>query len=1262
MRKILLLISIFIPMLIWGQNCRITTATNKVCIGNTLLFNVSFDAGFTASSYSWNFGNGGSSNQASPVYQYPGRGRFVPSVTVTFTNSSTCTVSGDTIYVVDNPKADFSISTALVQCFKNNQSCMIDLSSPGADNAPINSRIFLFGDGNFYNPAPGSGNTICHNYSNPIGGVYTLVQEVTDTNNCISRKEIVDAVTVFAKMQDISFTTTYSVQCNQTPVTFNNTSKMPLSLLNSYEWDFGNGNKATSPWTNFVHTYTTVGEFAARLTVIDKNNCRDTFILNPAAKNFKIDSTIYFKNASMCFYGNGFLFQSNNPNIANVNWTYRKIGDPTLVDSVVNAFGDSINFDDCGEYKITMYVRLGSCFTKTDTTVKVFGPKSVIEREPSDRILNSVQCEVNDTVRFRTPVGDFSCYYGNGPMYRLWDFDDAFAPPCTTDTRLNINVGLNCRYSKDSSNVVHRYSDGKDQCYYPKLILGDPIKGCYDTSTASMKLTAPDAGWDSLSTPIRPGLTYVPARPCINDVVTFDLKQTLPSCGRELAWYMPDSACPGATWIQVDTFSNNFTHVYNKTCNPLGYVTVGLIIKNGKDKNGKDCYDTAWYHNMFKFFPINPLFNVQRINTGCNPFRVKMSMVDSIQDSLKTVVINFNAPGGNFVLNFGPNDSIIPSQFYTYTTPGIKRISVTITNTRNCVLQYDLTTFFGFARSFRPNKPVVCLQDSIELIDDISYYNSSTKFWRDPARAAAGKEQIYWDFGDGKGFIKSGALPKYKYDRIGNYRLRMVSVDSLGCRDTFTYGVRVKVVDVKAAIKSMQSRYLCAPQILSFTDESKYFDSSALYNELPYDQIDKWSWNFGDNKPNSLVKNPVHDYTANGTYPVTLRVETTLGCVDSATIPIIIDGPRPSFNILSDTVGCAPFELVLQNTTGYPLVNWVWFFRDQNNAIASTKIDTNVRHTYTQAGVYKIYVVGEDTIFNPLTGQYKTCLAVFPDSLNINAPVRTIRVLPSIGATIIAPDTVCKDAEFNLIARPKQLVPGFAWDFGDGTPVKQTIFPDTVTSYSYSNIQTYRVKMYPLSPGALCVDTAYKDISVSTVEADFEMDQSKLPFIQFQNTSKFAVRYEWDFGHPVSGDKNKSTLENPSHNFIGGDGSFTVCLIAYNAQDCWDSICKLTLPADARVNIPNVFTPNNDFSNDAFDIDIVGYKEYDLIIYNRWGGVVYESLKDGFGNDGINWNGKVFNTGAECPEGTYYFIFKYVMKANPNETKSARGTVTLIRD
>jgi hypothetical protein len=116
MKHKLILFSLFLFLgfgISHAQNCRIVTSSNKVCLGNTLLFTVAFDAGFTATSYSWNFGNGNTSTQASPVYQYPARGLFTPSVTVNFAGGGSCTVNGTPVSVVANPVANFNITTAL---------------------------------------------------------------------------------------------------------------------------------------------------------------------------------------------------------------------------------------------------------------------------------------------------------------------------------------------------------------------------------------------------------------------------------------------------------------------------------------------------------------------------------------------------------------------------------------------------------------------------------------------------------------------------------------------------------------------------------------------------------------------------------------------------------------------------------------------------------------------------------------------------------------------------------------------------------------------------------------------------------------------------------------------------------------------------------------------------------------------------------------------------------------------------------------------
>jgi len=69
--------------------------------------------------------------------------------------------------------------------------------------------------------------------------------------------------------------------------------------------------------------------------------------------------------------------------------------------------------------------------------------------------------------------------------------------------------------------------------------------------------------------------------------------------------------------------------------------------------------------------------------------------------------------------------------------------------------------------------------------------------------------------------------------------------------------------------------------------------------------------------------------------------------------------------------------------------------------------------------------------------------------------------------------------------------------------------------------------------------------------------------------------------------------------------------------------------------LPNVFTPNNDGTNDVF----VSYnpgnyvKNVDMKIYNRWGLLVYRTS-----DPGINWDGRDMNTKRPVSSGVYYYI------------------------
>ncbi len=93
-------------------------------------------------------------------------------------------------------------------------------------------------------------------------------------------------------------------------------------------------------------------------------------------------------------------------------------------------------------------------------------------------------------------------------------------------------------------------------------------------------------------------------------------------------------------------------------------------------------------------------------------------------------------------------------------------------------------------------------------------------------------------------------------------------------------------------------------------------------------------------------------------------------------------------------------------------------------------------------------------------------------------------------------------------------------------------------------------------------------------------------------------------------------------------------------------------PTEIIVDVPNAITPNEDGKNDVLMIDNLDkYPENELIIFNRWGDILYKSKP--YIND---WNGSN-QTGNPLPEGTYY----YVLRLNINDGKILRGDISILR-
>ena len=160
--------------------------------------------------------------------------------------------------------------------------------------------------------------------------------------------------------------------------------------------------------------------------------------------------------------------------------------------------------------------------------------------------------------------------------------------------------------------------------------------------------------------------------------------------------------------------------------------------------------------------------------------------------------------------------------------------------------------------------------------------------------------------------------------------------------------------------------------------------------------------------------------------------------------------------------------------------------------------------------------------------------------------------------------------------------------------------------------------------------------------------------VVFVNTSDPADTYNWDFGNGQGASVND--LSNQTTTYT--DENIYVVTLTITEGNCSDEATQLVnaiIILPLIYDLPNVFTPNGDGTNDFFRINAENVETFEIVILNRWGNVVFESNDANF-----EWNGQVQNTGAECTDGTYFY--KFDITGEGNQQANEHGMIQLVRD
>jgi gliding motility-associated-like protein len=155
------------------------------------------------------------------------------------------------------------------------------------------------------------------------------------------------------------------------------------------------------------------------------------------------------------------------------------------------------------------------------------------------------------------------------------------------------------------------------------------------------------------------------------------------------------------------------------------------------------------------------------------------------------------------------------------------------------------------------------------------------------------------------------------------------------------------------------------------------------------------------------------------------------------------------------------------------------------------------------------------------------------------------------------------------------------------------------------------------------------------------------------NTSIGAINYYWDMGDgsPIITSKDISYIYTIMDSIF-----YNIILIAETEFGCLDSASKIFTPPLLFYS-PNTFTPDGDEFNNTF-IPVFSNKNkvesIHLLIYNRWGEIVFESENIDFG-----WDGTYKNRIAQ--DGTYTWELIFTNNSCLGKKEHLYGAVNLIR-
>lgn len=254
-----------------------------------------------------------------------------------------------------------------------------------------------------------------------------------------------------------------------------------------------------------------------------------------------------------------------------------------------------------------------------------------------------------------------------------------------------------------------------------------------------------------------------------------------------------------------------------------------------------------------------------------------------------------------------------------------------------------------------------------------------------------------------------------------------------------------------------------------------------------------------------------------------------------------------------------------------------------------------------------------------------------------NASTAMAYVNPMPVSAILSPiQSGCTPFNYLFSADTTQAYSNYTWVLSNGTTFSGSTISGTSLAGGCLDISLINTLNGCATTLNLLDYLCSENPPLASFDASVNTFSEPVQSINFTNSSIGASTYLWNFG-----DGGTSNEDSPIHTFNSNNNGQTIYLTAISPLGCTDSTSLLIPFQEGLIYyIPNTFTPDGDKYNQTFKpvfTSGIDYQNYSMLIYNRWGEVIFETH-----NLEIGWDGSYGIGGLDLAVGvyTYYIIVK----------------------